>query len=105
MKHAMHSPAQSDMGECMRKTITFCVCLFTIALVVTISAVVIVNCNAVRTSLNKQNGQLSDKLARRVVDPRSGYGGKVEAQGLWYHDEPTIEWTSCDEESYWNERG
>lgn len=24
---------------------------------------------------------------------------------LWYHNEPTIEWTTCDQEPYWNERG
>lgn len=24
---------------------------------------------------------------------------------MYYHDEPTIEWTSCDADRYWNEQG
>jgi len=38
-----------------------------------------------------------------TVDPRSDYESKVEALGLMYHDEPSIEWSDCDEDAYWNE--
>ena len=37
--------------------------------------------------------------------PRPGYELKVETLGLLYHDEPSIEWSSCEEDAYWNEEG
>jgi len=37
--------------------------------------------------------------------PRKDFGDKVENLKLTFHDEPTIEWSFCEIDSYWNEEG
>lgn len=44
-------------------------------------------------------------MQRAVIKPRSDYESKVEELGLTYHNEPSISWSDCDEEAYWNEQG
>ena len=63
-------------------------------------------CNTgARSNANKQSGHISDHFKRVVVEPRIDYKKRVEALGLSFHDEPSIEWSQCEEEAYWNEEG
>jgi len=39
------------------------------------------------------------------MTPRKDYESKVENDFLTYHDEPTIEWSYCEDDAYWNELG
>jgi len=39
------------------------------------------------------------------MTPRMDYAEKVEKYYLTYHDEPTIEWSYCEDDAYWNEEG
>ena len=50
----------------------------------------------IKESLNKQNGFISHKLSRKLIEPRADYKDKVEKLNLTYHDEPVIEWSECE---------
>ena len=38
------------------------------------------------------------------MTPRPDYMSKVEALGLSYHDEPSLSWSTCEEQAYWDEQ-
>ena len=54
---------------------------------------------------NRLPGDENPKFKRVVIEPRPNYESELESFGLMYHDEPTIEWSICDEDRYWNEEG
>lgn len=58
---------------------------------------------AERKILNSKPGRINGDFKRVLLTPRPDYQTKVEAQGLLYHDEPAIEWSSCDVQGYWEE--
>ena len=39
------------------------------------------------------------------MKPRKDFAQKVESLKLTFHDEPTIEWSYCESDAYWNEEG
>lgn len=86
----------------------FCVgCCILIIVIIVVVTIVASACdgNKVRDSLNKEQGVMSPDFARKTITPRPDYQAKVEALGLTYHDEPSLMWSKCELEEYWDEKG
>lgn len=79
-----------------------CTLLLLITLIVVLSQLCY---SSIRDDLNKKNGILSPHLRRKVIKPRPNFEETVFSQNLTYHDEPTIEWSYCETDAYWNEEG
>jgi len=78
----------------------------TLLLIITLIVVLTQLCyTSIRDGLNKKNGIISPHLRRKAILPRPGFQDTVFKQTLTYHDEPTIEWSYCETDAYWNEEG
>lgn len=83
-----------------------CICvIIVIILIIVIAVATGCNGNEVRDKLNAENGSIAKGFKRLVKTPRPDYEAKVEALGLTYHDEPSLEWSNCEQQAYWDERG
>ena len=61
--------------------------------------------NAVRTKLNKMPGVLNENLERRVIANVPGRDGRLYNNKIFYGDDPSLDWSSCESDLYWNEQG
>ena len=96
---------EEQAGKKKGRNVFFCICCCVLVIVVVIIIVAAGGaCEpTIMVGLNKQPGQISKNLKRVVIEPRSNYMQEVEALGLTYHDEPSLEFSSCEEQAYYSE--
>lgn len=79
-------------------------CLFVIILTIII-VVVVGSCDeGSSVTFDRDNGMITENFRRLTLTPRPDYMSKVEKLGLVYHDEPSLSWSDCEEEPYWNDK-
>lgn len=81
------------------------ICLLLVVITIIIIAVAFPCSSDIKQELNSKPGCINDHFCRQVIEPRSGYESRVEDLNLTFHDEPSIEWSDCEEDAYWNEEG
>lgn len=78
-----------------------------LATVVIIAMLVHLGCRpgAIRDKLDALDGKVSEDLSRVVVAPRPDLEAKLQERGIYYGNDPAIEWSRCEVDAFWNERG
>ena len=102
----VEEPEDEKKRKLFRILAIFAIVFVLVLILIIVLVVTLAPCTSTaKEAANAKSGKISDYMERVVVEPRSNYESKLENLGLMYHDEPTIEWSICDEDRYWNEEG
>ena len=49
---------------------------------------------------------MNEHFSRVVIKPRRNYDDILEEKHkMWYHGEPALNWSHCEQQKYWDEKG
>lgn len=82
-----------------------CCLIFCWLIVLTIMFSISCSPHAIRDSMNKENGFVSDDFKRVSITPTNNRLAHCEKFKLMYCDEPALQWGTCESDTYWNEEG
>ena len=60
---------------------------------------------AIRDKLNAQSGVITPDMQRKVITPRANKYDELEKLQVFYGNELSTAWSSCEGDAYWNEAG
>jgi len=60
---------------------------------------------AIRPILNAQSGVITPDMQRKVITPRANKYDELKKLEVFYGEELSTAWSSCEGDAYWNEAG